>query len=67
MNARRRKRGHYAGAMMVWLFFADLFDPKRAAAIEQIATDRRTGNPVARDAAVGAARPSDGVAVRPIE
>lgn len=45
--------------MMVWLFFANLFDPKRVVAIEQIETDRRIGNPVIRDAATPAAPPSD--------
>ncbi|MGJ3648345.1 hypothetical protein ACLB0R_07715 [Sphingomonas sp. GlSt437] len=60
MKALRRQKGRvHGGAMMVWLFFANLFDPKRVVAIEQIETDRRIGNPVIRDAATPAAPPSD--------
>ena len=37
--------------MMVWVFFANLFDPKRVAAVEQIETQRRIGPEATRVAA----------------
>lgn len=43
MTAGRKGRRHGA-AMMVWMFFANLFDPKQAAAIEQIDTQKRIGS-----------------------
>lgn len=38
---RKRKGRAHGAAMMVWLFFANLFDPAKVAATEQLATDRR--------------------------
>jgi len=58
MKTRKRGRAHGA-AMMVWLFFANLFDPKRVAAIEHIDTANRIGNPSRRDDASGSASPGD--------
>lgn len=40
--------------MMAWMFFANLFDPKKIAAMEQIDTANRIGNPVLREAAAAA-------------
>jgi hypothetical protein len=52
-----KKRGRKQGAvMMVWLFFANLFDPSKAAAIEHIDTTRRIGNETRR--AKAGSRPS---------
>jgi len=54
-----KKRGRKHGAvMMVWLFFANLFDPAKAAAIEHIDTTRRIGNETQR-AKAGAPPPTD--------
>ena len=37
----KRKKGRAHGAaMMVWLFFANLFDPAKVATTEQLLTDR---------------------------
>ncbi len=41
--------------MMVWMFFANLFDPKKIAAIEHIDTQRRIGPDALRIAATPAA------------
>jgi hypothetical protein len=57
-SSKRKGRLHGA-AMMGWLFFANLFDPKKAAAIEQIQADRRLGSPAERAAAFASARPND--------
>jgi|GEM_PF-1717197 len=58
-NARKRK-GHLHGvAMMGWLFFANLFDPKKIASVEQIESDRQIGNPALRQAGTAAAPPPD--------
>ena len=57
MNRRRRGRKHGA-AMMVWLFFAKLFDPKKAEAVEHIAQQKRIGAESWR-AAKTAAAPKD--------
>lgn len=38
----KRRTGRLHGAtMMVWMFFANLFDPAKVAATEQLMTDRR--------------------------
>lgn len=37
---KRRKGRVHGAAMMVWLFFANLFDPAKVQATEQLATDR---------------------------
>ena len=47
MRARKRGRAHGA-AMMVWLFFANLFEPNKIAATEHIETANRIGNDVIR-------------------
>lgn len=53
---RTRGRRHGA-AMMVWLFFANLFDPRAVAATEHVDTARRIGPDIRRGAA---GRPGDG-------
>ena len=57
MKARKRGRAHGA-AMMVWLFFANLFEPSKAAAIEQIDAANRIGSESVR--AKTGARPGEG-------
>jgi len=52
--AKGRRRG---AAMMVWLFFANLFDPKKAAAIEHVETQKRIGSDQARTTRAAAAPP----------
>ena len=49
----KRKKGRAHGAaMMVWLFFANLFDPAKVQATEQLTTDRaRDARPERRAAA----------------
>jgi hypothetical protein len=42
MNRAKSSRRHGA-ATMVWLFFANLFEPAKVAATEQIETQRRIG------------------------
>lgn len=42
-KAKRRKGRTGGAAMMVWMFFANLFDPKKVVAMEQIDTQRRIG------------------------
>ena len=49
MKPRRRGRAHGA-AMMVWLFFANLFDPAKAAVTEQAADPVRAGEDGRRSA-----------------
>jgi hypothetical protein len=42
--SRSKRKGRKGGAtMMVWMFFANLFEPKKVAAMEQIDTQRRIG------------------------
>ena len=43
--------------MMVWLFFADLFDPAKVVATERLDTQRRTGAEALRTARAAAAPP----------
>ena len=43
--------------MMVWMFFANLFDPAKVAATEQVMTDRSRGDVAQRRAATAAAPP----------
>ena len=45
--------------MMVWLFFANLFDPKKAASVEHIQRQRDLGAEARRTAAISAAPPLD--------
>ena len=41
---KRRKSSRKHGAItMVWLFFANLFEPAKVAATEQVETQRRIG------------------------
>jgi hypothetical protein len=60
--ATGKRKGRVGGAaMMAWMFFANLFDPKKVAAMEQIDTANRVGNPALRAAAADHhARVSDG-------
>lgn len=52
------RKGHSRGAaMMVWLFFANLFDPKKATAVEHIQRARDVGAEAHRTAATPAAPP----------
>jgi hypothetical protein len=52
---KAKRKGRAGGAtMMVWMFFAHLFDPKRAAAIEHIDTARRIGSDAQRVSATAA-------------
>lgn len=51
-----RRKGRTGGvAMMAWMFFANLFDPKKVAAMEHIETQRRIGPDALRAAATPAA------------
>lgn len=45
--------------MMVWLFFANLFEPKKSAAIEHIQRTRDLGAEAHRTAATPAAPPPE--------
>lgn len=56
MRVRQKGRVHGA-AMMVWLFFANLFDPARVATTEQIADDRTRGAETQRRAATATGKP----------
>jgi len=55
---RTRKGRRHGAAMMVWMFFANLFDPKAAVATESIATQRRIGDTAMRASRAAAAPPS---------
>ncbi|MGA1798386.1 hypothetical protein VH567_06355 [Sphingomonas sp. 4RDLI-65] len=46
--------------MMIGMFFANLFDPKKITAIEHVATQRRIGSDASRTAQAAAAPPSGG-------
>ena len=51
-DRKARRKGRTGGAaMMVWMFFANLFDPKKIVAMEQIDTQRRIGPEAPRVAA----------------
>ncbi|WP_267394831.1 MULTISPECIES: hypothetical protein [unclassified Sphingomonas] len=52
---RPRKGRRHGAAMMAWMFFANLFEPKKAAAIEQIDTHNRVGSDAWRTARAAAA------------
>ena len=44
-----KRKGRKGGAtMLVWMFFANLFEPKKVAAMEQIDTQRRIGTELQR-------------------
>lgn len=51
--------------MMVWMFFANLFEPRKVAAMEHIDTQRRIGTESQRTVAAG--RLADGSPPRPTE
>ena len=47
--SKAKRKGRTGGVvMMAWMFFANLFDPAKAAATEQIDTQRRIGNETRR-------------------
>lgn len=49
MSDAKKRKGRIGGAgMMVWLFFANLFEPAKVAAVEQIDTQRRIGSEAQR-------------------
>lgn len=55
-----RRKGRAGGAaMMAWMFFANLFDPKKVVAMEHIDTTNRIGSPGDRTAATAAGGASD--------
>lgn len=55
-NKTAKRKGRAGGAaMMTWMFFANLFDPKKVAAMEHIDTQRRIGPEAHRIAATPAA------------
>ena len=56
-NAKRKGRVGGA-AMMMGMLFASLFDPKKAAAVVHIATQRRIGSETDRIAATASASPA---------
>lgn len=58
MTARKGRR--HGAAMMVWIFFANLFDPRKAAAVEHVQQQRRLGIEAGRTDRVGAAAPGGG-------
>ena len=52
------RKGRAGGAaMMAWMFFANLFDPKKIVAMEQIDTQRRIGPEAQRMAATPSEMP----------
>ena len=56
----KRRGGRTGGAvMMAWLFFANLFEPKKAAAVEHIQRTRDLGAEARRTAATPAAPPPE--------
>ena len=59
MKSQSKGRRHGA-VMMIGMFFANLFDPKKGVATEQIATQRRIGSEANRLAQAAAAPPSRG-------
>lgn len=52
----RRRGGAQGAAMMVWLFFANMFDPVKVARTEQLFTNLR-GDPAPERRATGAPPP----------
>jgi hypothetical protein len=59
-NKAAKRKGRAGGAaMMAWMFFANLFDPKKVAAMEQIETQRRIGPEAQRIAATPSAPPGE--------
>ncbi len=62
-DAAKRKGRAGGAAMMLGMFFATLFDPKKGAAIVHIDTQRRIGSEAERIAATASAPPAD---LRPV-
>ena len=57
--SKAKRKGRVGGAaMMIGMFFATLFDPKKAAAIVHIDTQRRIGSDSDRTAATASAPPA---------
>ena len=48
MSKSTRKGSKGGATMMVWMFFANLFEAKKVAAMEQIDTQRRVGTEAQR-------------------
>lgn len=48
MSLSNRKGRKGGATMMLWMFFANLFEPKKVAAMEQIDTQRRIGTEAQR-------------------
>lgn len=59
-RASARKGRRYGGVMMVWLLFAHLFDPPKAAAIEHLEKQKRIGAEADRLAGTPGAPPDGG-------
>ncbi|MBP2278756.1 MULTISPECIES: hypothetical protein [Sphingomonas] len=63
--SKAKRKGRIGGAaMMIGMFFATLFDPKKAAAVVQIDTQRRIGRESERIAATASAPPTGAGDVR---
>lgn len=57
--SKAKRKGRVGGAaLMIGMFFATLFDPKKAAAVEHIDTQRRIGSESQRVAATASAPPT---------
>jgi hypothetical protein len=57
--SKARRKGRIGGAaMMIGMFFVTLFDPKKAAAVVHIDTQRRIGSESERSAATASAPPT---------
>jgi len=52
-----RKGRRHGAAMMVWLFFANLFEPSKAASIEHVDRQKRVGSEASRTQRAAAAPP----------
>ncbi len=58
--ATSERKGRASGAaMMAWMFFANLFEPKKVAAMEHIDTQRRIGPEAQRIATTQGASPGE--------
>jgi hypothetical protein len=59
-SAAGNRKGRAGGAaMMAWMFFANLFDPKKIVAMELIDTQRQIGPEAQRNAATPSAAPGE--------
>ncbi len=59
MKSPSKARAHGA-VMMIGMFLANLFDPKKITAVEHVATQRRIGSEASRIAQAAAAPPLRG-------